>query len=81
MIAAVIAALAGFINLLAGLVNRARDHLLLSLGAARHAEQSLRKRLDDISAANHTREELRASLERDPSRILSDDGFRRADND
>lgn len=80
-IAAVIAAITSGIRLASNWAAKKRDELLLSLGATKQSNADLSARIDAMEKANEVREVARGESERDPSSILSDDGFRRKDDD
>lgn len=80
-IAAVIAAIGSGLTLASDWLAKKRDELLVSLGGAQQGKASLQERIDAIQKANRDREIARGGVERDPDSILSDDGFRRKDDD
>lgn len=78
-IAAIVAAISSGIRLAAEWFAQKRDQLLLSLGRSQQKTQDLQERIDGIKTGNEARESARADVERGD--ILSDDGFRRRDDD
>jgi hypothetical protein len=60
-----------------------RDKLLLALGGERQRGKDLQGRIDGLKEGNKAREQARRDIERNASGggIMSDDGFRRADED
>jgi hypothetical protein len=78
-IAAIVAALGSGIRLATEWFARKRDQLLLSLGRSQQQSENLQERIDAIEGGIKARESARADVERGD--ILSDDGFRRKDDD
>jgi hypothetical protein len=80
-IAAVVAAIGSGIRLASDWLAKKRDDLLLSLGSTKQSNADLTARIDAMEKANVARETSRGESERDPSSVLSDDGFQRKTDD
>ena len=73
---AVIAAVVGMVR---SLIEILRDRQRIDAATAEVLLKSNREALDAISLANAARARVRADAERDPSGVMSDDGFKRND--
>ena len=73
---AVIAAVVGMVR---SLIEILRDRQRIDAATAEVLLKSNREALDAISQANAARARVRADAERDPSGVMSDDGFKRND--
>ena len=56
-----------------------RDRQLIEAGRAEAIAGNLKAVLDEIAKADAARDAVRRGVERDPSRLRDDDGFRRSD--
>lgn len=82
-ITALLSAIPAGIKLASEWLAQKRDQLLLALGGERQRGADLQGRIDGLKAGNKAREQARRDIERDTGGggIMSDDGFRRADED
>jgi hypothetical protein len=74
-----LAVIAAALTLLRSLVEYLRDRRRIDAAVAEALLKSHREALDAIHHAKAARERVRADLERDPARLMQDDGFRRND--
>jgi hypothetical protein len=74
-----LAVVAAALALLRSLVEYLRDRKRIDAAVAEALLQSNREALDAIDRARRARAHVRADLERDPARLMQDDGFRRHD--
>lgn len=81
MIASVISVIAAALRVALAWMQQRRDALLLSLGKSRQTSDDLQGRIDALQEANRIREEARRAAECSDADSLSDDGFRRKDDD
>jgi hypothetical protein len=81
VIAAIISAVSGFIQLLISWMDRAREKMLVSLGAAQQKTSDLQGRLDALNKANKIKQDAVAAIKHNPGSLMSDDGFQRAEGD
>lgn len=81
MIAAIISAVSGFIQLLISWMDRAREKMLVSLGASQQKTSDLQGRIDALNQANKIKQDTLADIKHNPGSLLSDDGFQRAEGD
>jgi hypothetical protein len=81
VIAAIISAVGGFIRLLIDWMDRAREKMLISLGASQQKTSDLQGRLDALNKANKLKQDAIADIKRNPGSLMSDDGFQRPEGD
>jgi hypothetical protein len=74
-----LAVIAAALALLRSLVEYLRDRRRIDAAVAEALLKSNREALDAVDRAYAARARLRADLERDPDRLMQDDGFRRDD--
>lgn len=77
MISAILSALAAAFQAVAGLFGWIKQRDLIQAGRDAERADTLGAQLQAERNANAIRENVGAALERDPSGVMSDDGFRR----
>lgn len=72
----------GLIRFISDWMSRAREKMLLALGAKQQESTDLRARIDALEKANQSREKALTDIARGGNDgLLRDDGFKRPDGD